>query len=70
MNDAFRAGLTLAAALLGGCAQVNWERGLYQGLNESAQRAARRHGPAALPDPKLPPVGRYEQERERLRAAP
>jgi hypothetical protein len=66
MNEILRAGLTLVIALLGGCAQMNWERSIYEGVRQSAKQQAQRPGPLTLPDPQLPDAARYEQERARL----
>ncbi|HEY0857941.1 MAG TPA: hypothetical protein VGE16_12830 [Albitalea sp.] len=69
MNKQLPAWLTLFAAVLGGCAQINWERASYDSMRYSAEREARRAGPAALPDPRLPDHADYEKERGRLRRA-
>ncbi|RQP25025.1 hypothetical protein [Piscinibacter terrae] len=61
--------LTLAAALLCGCAQINWDRAVYEGMRESARQSANRPGAQATPDPKLPDYDKYEEERRRVRKA-
>jgi len=67
MKSHIYAALTLVAALLFGCAQINWERAGYEDLRRRAKEQARQPGAAAVPDPKLPTYERYEEERERLR---
>jgi PBP1b-binding outer membrane lipoprotein LpoB len=69
MNKQLPAWLTLLAAVLGGCAQINWERAVYDGVRVNAENEARRIGPTALPDPQLPSYEDYDKERSRLRRA-
>ena len=69
MKTQLPAWLTLFAAVLGGCAQINWERAVYDGVRVNTENEARRIGPAALPDPQLPAYKDYEEERGRLRRA-
>jgi hypothetical protein len=67
MKNHVLAWITLVCALLGGCAQLNWERGLYEGMRQGTKERARLPGGAAVPDPQLPDHDRYEQERRRLK---
>jgi len=67
MKNRVYASLTLVAALLCGCAQINWERAGYEDMRRRAKEQARQHGAAAVPDPNLPTYERYEEERKRLR---
>lgn len=69
MKKQLPAWLTLFAAVLGGCAQIDWGRGNYESMRHSAERDARRAGPAALPDPQMPAYEVYEEERRRLKRA-
>ena len=61
--------LALAAALLGGCAQIHWERAFYDGMRANAAQQARRPGPQAVPQAPLPAHADYEDERRRLQRA-
>jgi hypothetical protein len=65
----FIAWLALAAALLGGCAQIHWERAFYDGMRTSAAQQARRAGPEAVPHTPLPEHAAYDAERRRLQRA-
>jgi hypothetical protein len=65
MTPHIRAWITLLVALLCGCAQINWERGLYEGMRQGTQREATRAGPEAVRDPQLPDYDGYEKERRR-----
>ena len=67
MKDGRFAALTLAVALLGGCAQLQWQDSGYEAVRWWARNEARRPGPRALPDAKLPDAATCAQERERLR---
>lgn len=59
--------LTLAAALLSGCAQINWDRVVYESMREGAKQSANQTGAQATPDSKLPDYDKYEDERHRVR---
>jgi hypothetical protein len=65
----FAAWLAFAAALLGGCAQIHWERAFYDGMRTNAAQQARRPGPDAVPHASLPEHADYEAERRRLQRA-
>jgi hypothetical protein len=53
-------------ALLGGCANVAWERAFYEGWRSSNQRAAPADGaPVADAAQRLPRYEDYERERQR-----
>jgi hypothetical protein len=61
--------LTLGAALLGGCAQIHWERAFYDGMRANAAQQAHRTGPQAVPQAPLPEHADYEEARRRLQRA-
>jgi hypothetical protein len=64
-----RVPLTLLITLvaLSACADINWERGVYEGVRRGADNAAQRPGGAAIPQTtKLPEYTQYERERQRL----
>lgn len=52
---------------LSACADMNWERSVYDGMRRGADNAAQRPGSAAIPQTtRLPEYTQYEQERQRL----
>ncbi len=62
------AGLCAAALLsLGGCADVHWQRALYEGGQFGARQCVLTRRSAAPPCAGLPDYDRYEAERSRAR---
>ena len=61
--------LLITLAALGACADMNWERSVYEGMRRGADNAAKLPGNAAVPQTtRLPEFTEYERERERLTA--
>ena len=59
--------LLVTLAALSACADMNWERSVYEGMRRGADNAARQPGSAAVPQTtRLPEYTQYEQERQRL----
>jgi hypothetical protein len=60
-----RRAVCITLALLAGCADVNWERALYEGQRNTAQQCRLSRKPADPPCPVLPEFANYEKERAR-----
>jgi hypothetical protein len=59
--------LLITLAALGACADMNWERSVYEGMRRGADNAAQRPGSTLVPQPTtLPEYTQYERERQRL----
>jgi len=55
----------ITLALLTGCADIHWERALYEGQRNTAQQCRLSRKPADPPCPELPEFAAYEKERAR-----
>ena len=59
----------LAPLCLSGCADLNWERALYEGQRSAAEQCRRARRAADAPCPVLPPYEHYEKDRAAARNA-
>jgi hypothetical protein len=58
---------TLCMALLAGCADLNWNRAIYQGVKFSAEQCTIKQRADTAPCANLPNHDQYELERDALK---
>ncbi|SDN95339.1 hypothetical protein SAMN05216303_101107 [Rhodoferax sp. OV413] len=61
------AAIALLAVCLSGCADMPWERSLYEGVRSSADQCRASARPGNAPCPTVPDYSRYEKERSRAK---